>query len=174
MNRIVDEWGRVIFDPVAAFDLLYRGVDISGVEFSGLTDELRHYNAMCLRFDKTSDCVHEREDVRHSAAEEHARRAKTWLLPESINAIPVREFILSLCKSDEQRSRVNAEMDMFEERGLEPVLRSMIWLVDNFRQRGIVWGVGRGSSVASLCLYLIGVHKIDPLRYGLDIEEFLR
>jgi DNA polymerase III alpha subunit len=42
------------------------------------------------------------------------------------------------------------------------------------RKENIVWGVGRGSSVASYVLYLIGVHKIDSLYYNLDVEEFLR
>jgi DNA polymerase III alpha subunit len=42
------------------------------------------------------------------------------------------------------------------------------------RKHNIVWGVGRGSSVASYVLYLIGVHKINSMYYDLDIEEFLR
>ena len=54
------------------------------------------------------------------------------------------------------------------------LLRYMIYLVDFMRENDIVWGVGRGSSVASYVLYLIGVHKIDSLYYDLDIAEFLR
>jgi DNA polymerase III alpha subunit len=65
-------------------------------------------------------------------------------------------------------------MDLYDERHLEPVLQLMIFLVDTFRKNKIVWGVGRGSSVASYCLYLIGVHRINSLRYGLDIGEFLK
>jgi len=34
--------------------------------------------------------------------------------------------------------------------------------------------VGRGSSVASYCLYLLGVHKINSLKFDLDIKEFLK
>jgi DNA polymerase III alpha subunit len=174
MDRTVDKWGRVVFDPTSAFDLLYRGIDITKTPFSAMSDELVRYNAMCKRFDKLSDAAHEVTPPEHSPEEEHSRRANTWMIPEDLKEIPVREFLLSLCKTDQQRERVNSEMDMFEERGLEPVLRTMIWMIDNFRQRGVVWGVGRGSSVASLCLYLIGVHRIDPLKYGLRIEEFLR
>ena len=47
-------------------------------------------------------------------------------------------------------------------------------MVDIMRKNNVVWGVGRGLSVASYVLYLIGVHKIDSLYYDLDIEEFLR
>jgi DNA polymerase III alpha subunit len=42
------------------------------------------------------------------------------------------------------------------------------------RQNAIIWGVGRGSGVASHVLYLIGVHRINSLYYNLDIQEFLR
>jgi DNA polymerase III alpha subunit len=48
------------------------------------------------------------------------------------------------------------------------------YLVDTMRENKIVWGVGRGSSVASYVLYLIGVHKIDSIKYELDINEFLK
>ena len=42
------------------------------------------------------------------------------------------------------------------------------------KQNNLIWGVGRGSSVASYVLYLLGVHRIDSLHYNLDIAEFLR
>jgi DNA polymerase III alpha subunit len=38
----------------------------------------------------------------------------------------------------------------------------------------VIWGVGRGSSVASFVLYKLGVHRVDSLYYNLDINEFLR
>ena len=41
-------------------------------------------------------------------------------------------------------------------------------------QNQVIWGVGRGSSVASFVLYKLGVHKIDSLYYNLDVHEFLR
>ena len=54
------------------------------------------------------------------------------------------------------------------------LLRFLKYMVDKFRENTILWGVGRGSSVASYCLYLLGVHKINSLKYDLDIKEFLR
>jgi DNA polymerase III alpha subunit len=54
------------------------------------------------------------------------------------------------------------------------VLLCIKYLVDYMREHNIVWGVGRGSSVASYCLYLIGVHKVDSIKYQLDIKEFLK
>ena len=48
------------------------------------------------------------------------------------------------------------------------------YLVDTMRDNQVIWGVGRGSSVASYVLYLIGIHKIDSMYYDLPINEFLR
>ena len=50
----------------------------------------------------------------------------------------------------------------------------MIYLVDIMQENKVIWGVGRGSSVASFVLYLIGIHKINPITHDLDWREFLR
>ena len=75
---------------------------------------------------------------------------------------------------DETMQRVWEELDAFKERDMHNLLRYMIYLVDFMREHNIVWGVGRGSSVSSYVLYLIGIHKVDSIKYGLDINEFLR
>ena len=59
-------------------------------------------------------------------------------------------------------------------RGFLDVLRLMCYIRDKFIQNNVIWGVGRGSSVASYLLYLLGIHLIDPLKYDLDIHEFLK
>ena len=72
------------------------------------------------------------------------------------------------------KSRVEEEMKLYNSFNLHNVLRFLIYLIDTMRAHGIVWGVGRGSSVASYVLYLIGVHKVNSIKYKLDIHEFLR
>ena len=42
------------------------------------------------------------------------------------------------------------------------------------KENCVIWGVGRGSSVASYVLYLLEVHQVDSLHYDLDPAEFLR
>jgi DNA polymerase III alpha subunit len=66
------------------------------------------------------------------------------------------------------------ELTMFEERNLFPVIQILIYIIETMRKHKLVWGVGRGSSVASYVLYLLGVHKIDSLKFNLDIQEFLK
>ena len=78
------------------------------------------------------------------------------------------------CTTDKEIARCAEELIEFKKRDMNNLLRYMIYLVDFMRENNIVWGVGRGSSVASYVLYLIGVHKIDSIQYGLDWREFLR
>ena len=54
------------------------------------------------------------------------------------------------------------------------MLKTMKYIVDTLRTNNVVWGVGRGSSVASYVLHIIGVHKIDSVKYNLPIEEFFK
>ena len=55
-----------------------------------------------------------------------------------------------------------------------PVLKTMKYVVDTLRANNVVWGVGRGSSVSSYVLFIIGVHKIDSVKYKLPINEFFK
>ena len=72
----------------------------------------------------------------------------------------------------EKKQRVEDEYVEFENRRLVSVLKFLNYFVETLRKNNIVWGVGRGSSVASYCLYLLGVHKIDSIKYNLDMESY--
>ena len=100
-----------------------------------------------------------------------------WFMPDAYKAINVYEYVLQKAETPcpkHIQDRIWEELDAFKERDMLNLLRYMIYLVDFMRENNIVWGVGRGSSVASYVLYLIGVHKINPLLYNLNISEFLR
>tara|TARA_B100001778_G_C18151049_1_gene433849 strand:- start:33 stop:554 length:522 start_codon:yes stop_codon:yes gene_type:complete len=97
-----------------------------------------------------------------------------WHMPEKYYQINVLQWLLDKCQNDEEKMRVQTEYDLFEKKKFIRVLQFLIYFIDTLRANNIVWGVGRGSSVASFCLFLIGVHKINPMLYNLDITEFLR
>lgn len=97
-----------------------------------------------------------------------------WRMPEEYKDLDIAEHVLSLCKTDAELQRVAEELLLYQDRDLFMLLRFMKYLVDTLRKNNIVWGVGRGSSVASYVLYLLGVHKINSLYYDLDIREFLK
>ena len=100
-----------------------------------------------------------------------------WFMPDAYKAINVYEYVLKKAETPcpkHIQDRIWEELDAFKERDMLNLLRYMIYLVDFMRENNIVWGVGRGSSVASYVLYLIGVHKINSIQFGLDWREFLR
>lgn len=169
----VDAWGRVIINPQAAFRLAHQGHDVWSMPMDP-DPAVDVYNKFCVQFDHPDYRIDTPAEPTVSPEQEHQRRAQTWLVPEEYQSLDVRALLLSRCNTVAERERTIQEMDLFEARGLTPLLQLMVYLVDNFRANGVVWGVGRGSSVASYALFLIGVHKIDPIKYGLDITEFLK
>lgn len=99
---------------------------------------------------------------------------QTWFMPKEYFDLDIAKYVLDLCKSEAELQRVGEELLLYQERNLFPLLQYLKYLVDTMRQHNIVWGVGRGSSVASYVLYLLGVHKIDSIYYDLPINEFLK
>ena len=97
-----------------------------------------------------------------------------WYMPDEYKTLDIESFLISLCQTDKERERINVELKLFKENNLIPLLRFLKFLVDHMREHNILWGVGRGSSVSSYSLFLLGIHKIDSLKYDLDIREFLR
>ena len=94
-----------------------------------------------------------------------------WNMPDGYKNMDIEEWLYS---QGGNNVRVREELDAFKERNMLDLLRWLKYFVDTCEKEGIVWGVGRGSSVASYVLYLLGVHSIDPIKYNLDWQEFLR
>jgi len=98
-----------------------------------------------------------------------------WFMPDEYKTLNVYDYVMNKAGDDlAELERVEEELAQFKVRGMTNLLRYMIYLVDFMRENDIVWGVGRGSSVASYVLYLIGVHRINSIQFGLDWREFLR
>ena len=97
-----------------------------------------------------------------------------WFIPKEYENFDIAKFVLDQCQNEEELQRAGKELLLYQERDMFVLLQYLKYLVDTMRNNNIVWGVGRGSSVASFVLYLIGVHKINSLYYDLHIEEFLK
>lgn len=97
-----------------------------------------------------------------------------WHMPDEYRNMDIAQWVLDQCQTQEELQRVGQELLLYHERNLFPLLQQLKYIVDTWRANKIVWGVGRGSSVASYVLYLIGVHRINSMYYDLDIAEFLR
>lgn len=140
-------------------ELLYRGRDLRGIPF----EQVSQFNRYCdlLEVEAITDVV---------------QYSKQFNIPQHYLELDVEQYIRSLGSSADakRKARVEQELELFRTRNLLPVLQLLIYIVDTMRTHNLVWGVGRGSSVASYCLYLIGVHRVDSVKYNLDIKEFLK
>ena len=83
-------------------------------------------------------------------------------------------YLFNKTRDYTQKQRVEQELAEFKSRNMIPMLKFLVYMVTELKHNNILWGVGRGSSVSSYILYLIGVHKVDSLKYNLDYKEFLR
>jgi DNA polymerase III alpha subunit len=97
-----------------------------------------------------------------------------WLMPEQYKTMDIAQYVLNQCQGEAELQRAGEELLLFQERDMFVLLRYLKYLVDTMRDNNIVWGVGRGSSVASFVLFLLGIHRINSLYYQLDIGEFLK
>ena len=140
-------------------ELLYRNRPIIGIPF----DDITEFN----RYADTLELEQLVNDIEYN---------KNFNIPQYYLDLDVEQYIRSLVSQADakRKARVEQELDLFRTRNLFPVLQLLIYIVDTMRKHNLVWGVGRGSSVASYCLYLIGIHKIDSVKYDLDIREFLK
>jgi DNA polymerase III alpha subunit len=96
-----------------------------------------------------------------------------WFIPSEYQNMDIEEFLVSQCP-EQNYDRLVKELALFRQNNMIPVLKTMKYIVDTLRANNVVWGVGRGSSVASYVLHLIGIHKIDSVKYNLPIDEFFK
>ena len=97
-----------------------------------------------------------------------------WFIPYEYKTMDILDWLYQRCPTPEIRERVVEELRLFAKHDMIPVLKTMKYVVDTLRANNVVWGVGRGSSVASYVLFIIGVHKIDSVKYKLPINEFFK
>jgi len=119
-------------------------------------------------FDK--NCKSNKLENPFSLAEENL----SWNFPDKYKQLDIEDYLLSKCSTVEQYTRVTNELELFKERDLFDLLKFLVYFIDVVKSNNVIYGVGRGSSVASYCLHLIGVHRVDSLKYNLDIKEFLK
>ena len=164
-----DNLGRAILEDQEVLECLYNGKDISELNIEKTL--LDQYNKTVSQL-KTGKTLKGLEDLDVQSFD--AQNQKDWYMPEKFKSIDIESYVLGLAKTSEEIDRVKEELELYKKFGLYPVLKFLIYLIDLMRTNNIVWGVGRGSSVSSYILYLIGVHKVNSILYKLDINDFLR
>jgi DNA polymerase III alpha subunit len=114
------------------------------------------------------------EPLNISIEEFDAANQDKWYMPDEYKHFDIAKYVLDLCETDAELQRVGEELLKYQELEMFPMLCYCKYLVDTMRKHNVVWGVGRGSSVSSYVLYLIGIHRINSLHYDLSIDEFLK
>ena len=170
-----NNYGEMIFSEDDVCDLLMRGRDVASLKNMKVDASVNLEKAALLL-----DCVPALinyeilNDPTETLKDFDRRLQQTWHMPNSYRQLDIAQHILDLCTNDAELQRCGHELLLYQERNLFNLLRFLKYLVDTMNDHQVIWGVGRGSSVASYVLYKLGVHRIDSMFYELDVEEFLR
>lgn len=138
-----------------------------------LNDEIRQYNNLVT------------PDKQIRVKNENRPFGFDWIIPDEYKDLNIVDYVTDRLMTDleqkkfdedelpDRANRVSQELILYKKHGVEDVLRVLIFVINTLTNQGVVWGVGRGSSVSSYVLYLIGVHDVDSVKYGLSITDFL-
>lgn len=167
-----NKFGELIFDENDVCNLLMQGhnlCDLSGM----IVDQSVNLQTWPAIVDPMPNFLSQRTHT-CSVEEFHSALQSNWHMPDEYKNLDIAKHVLNLCNSEAELQRCGAELLLYQQLELFDLLRYLTYLVEVMSDNKIIWGVGRGSSVASFVLYKLGVHKIDSLFYNLDITEFLR
>jgi hypothetical protein len=172
---IQDKFGQLIFNESDVVDLVMKGQEIASFDRMLVDASVDLEKAAVLL-----DCVpalinyNTLNDSTETLEDFDLRLRQTWHMPDQYKNMDIAQHVLSLCDTDAELQRCGQELLLYQERDLFNLLRFLKYLVDTMTDNHVIWGVGRGSSVASYVLYKLGVHRIDSMFYDLDPREFLR
>ena len=166
-----DDYGQIILTENDLCDLYMR--DPTRTIKNCLVDKQINLDSIFLS-DENLPTLVEYVDTKLVLEEFDKLNQSQWQMPKEYYEIDIAKWVLDQCKNQEELQRAGDELLKFQDRNMFPLLQYLKYLVDTMRKNNIVWGVGRGSSVASFVLFLIGIHRINSLYYQLSIDEFLK
>lgn len=166
--------GELIYSEQDLCDLVMQGHDVSKLSALQVDSSVDLETAAAMLDDIPGFVQYDSLVDQMPTEEFDHRKQSQWFMPDSYQQLDIAEHVLSLCSSDAELQRCGQELMLYQERGLFDLLRYLKYLVDVMTDNRLIWGVGRGSSVASYVLYKLGVHRVDSLYYDLDPTEFLR
>lgn len=167
-----DEYGQCYLTSDNIIELLYKNPDADLLNFSVTDPEPYNKSVDVLKVDFTKLTKYTKPNI--DLVSFDLNNQNEWLMPEFYKQLDIAKYILDTCANDHELQRCGQELLLYQEYNLFDLLKYLKYLVDTMREHNIVWGVGRGSSVASFVLYKLGVHKVNSLFYDLDINEFLK
>lgn len=166
----LDKFSNPIFNEQDIFEALYKGQTLSSEMFVESNDDIKSLESTAeLKFWKSLD------EYDLSLEEYDSSLQTDWNMPDEYKTLDIEQWVREQGPPwDPNFTRIEEELAAYKARGMLDLLRWLKYFVDTCSKEQVLWGLGRGSSVASYVLYLIGVHNIDPIKYNLDWQEFLR
>lgn len=172
-TKNIDQYGRVVYDVYDLYDMVMSGLDTSKIKEVSWNEDFEKYNKAIEKNYVDTNILEKLETIKLDVEEFDRINQENWFIPDEYKTLDIKSYVLERTPTH-AINRVNEELNLYDKYNIIDVLKVCIYIIDTLRKNNIVWGVGRGSSVASYVLYLIGVHKIDSIKYELDINEFLR
>ena len=169
------EYGETILNTADILAGLYSGkiTNLDNIHLEDI-DELNRFNQAVKENVENLGYLKIYQQPNVSIEEFDRQNQTNWFMPEEYKNYDIENWLLCQAKDIQAYTRVEEELELFRQHNMVTLLKYLKYLVDTMRSNNIVWGVGRGSSVASYVLYLLGVHKVDSIKYKLDIKEFLK
>lgn len=168
----LDKFSLPVFNRQDIESLIYKGfTDVAQITAED-SYEITQFNKIAEQFGSDPIRIHTSPNI--AVKEFDAILQDEWLMPDEYKLYDIVDWLYCQCQTVEQKTRITEELTAYAERDMIMLLKWLKYFVDTCKANNVVWGVGRGSSVASYVLYLIGVHKINSLKYNLDWREFLR
>lgn len=174
-----NEFGQVKFTTQEVIDSTYQGINDLH-KYCADTDEIEKWNKHCGAFELQP--IQAIEIPEMNPYEYHRMLSEKWITPKEYQDFDIQALLvqrmeqLNLMTEDYTQYLAN-EIDAWNKlfpNGPEKLWKFLHYLIQKCEEKDIVNGVGRGSSVSSLVLYLLGVHYVDPIKYKLSYKEFLR
>jgi len=165
-DRILTFDGDTIIKPDEIVEFMLENPQVTNICTTEMTPDIQTYNKSVI------NKIDIKGDIRPFDF--------TYNIPDEYKSLNILEHVIKLFINkhnvyDEKRfDRLKYEMAKFKQNGLYDFLRLLVYVQDVITDNNIVKGVGRGSSVSSYVLYVIGIHIIDAYKYDLDFSEFIK
>lgn len=168
-------YGEIVLTQDDLADLIMQGQDLYDMK-QVMVDDSVEIEQIAKYIENVPDLIPQTfvDDNAVSVPDYDALQQARWHMPLEYQQLDIAQYVLDLCKTEAELQRVGEELLLFQERNMFNLLCYLKYLVDVLRSNNVIWGVGRGSSVASYVLYLMGVHRVDSMFYDLNPREFLR
>lgn len=167
-NRFISECGNMVLTTEGVIDMMMLAKDMHGVLIENTPELIKGLPVLegAIVYDPDTDDVKEIKWAMFDMTE-------TEIIDEIIDRCKNGKHA-DLMNDDAYMNRIEQELVEVVNEQQEGFILSVAMICDTLDQNGILRGFGRGSSCASLLLFMLGVHDVDPVMYDIPMSEFFK